>query len=77
MLRFISIRSRFVYLSALLVLALIVTNTVLINQTRRQNDLIARQVGSLDQIAQVGFEFFASGGDVAGGQRRGQGLGGV
>ena len=53
MLRFISIRSRFVYLSALLVLALIVTNAMLINQTRRQNDLIASQIGSLDQIVQA------------------------
>ncbi len=53
MLRFISIRGRFVYLSLLLVLALIVTNAVLINQTRLQNALIGRQAGSIDLIVRA------------------------
>ena len=50
MLRILSIRSRLVLLSLLLVASLIITNLVLINQMRRQADLIQRQTDSIDAI---------------------------
>jgi len=53
MLRFMSIRSRLVLLSLLLVATLIGTNLVLIHQTRLQNDLIRQQADHIDIIVRA------------------------
>ena len=53
MLRFLTIRSRLMFLSLLLVTSLIVTNLVLINQTRLQNRLIREQANSIDLIVRA------------------------
>ena len=50
MLRFLSIRSRLMFLTLLLVVSLIVTNLVLIRQTRIQSTLIDQQARNLDVI---------------------------
>ncbi len=50
MLRFLSIRSRLMFLTLLLVASLIVTNLVLIRQTRIQSDLIDQQARNIDVI---------------------------
>ena len=53
MLRFLSIRSRLMFVSLLLVVSLIVTNLVLVNQTRIQNRLIREQAHSIDLIVRA------------------------
>jgi len=53
MLRFLSIRSRLMFVSLLLVVSLIVTNLVLVNQTRIQNQLIREQANSIDLIVRA------------------------
>ena len=53
MLRILSIRSRLVFLSLLLIASLIVTNLVLINQTRSQAQFIKRQTASIDAIVRA------------------------
>ena len=50
MLRFVSIRSRLMFLSLLLVTSLITTNLVLVDQTRSQNRLIDQQAQNIDAI---------------------------
>jgi len=53
MLRYLSIRSRLIILSLLLVATLIGTNLVLIHQTRLQNDLIRQQADHIDTIVRA------------------------
>ncbi len=53
MLRILSIRSRLMFLSLLLVMSLIATNMVLINQARNQNVLIRQQALSMDLIVRA------------------------
>ncbi len=53
MLRFVSIRSRLIFLSLLLVTSLIATNLVLVSQTRTQNRLIGQQAQNIDVIVRA------------------------
>ena len=53
MLRLLSIRSRLMFLSLLLVASLVVTNLVLINQTRHQSRLIGQQATNIDLIVRA------------------------
>ena len=53
MLRFMSIRSRLVSLSLLMIASLIGTNALLIHQTRLQNELITEQARNIDVIVRA------------------------
>ena len=53
MLRLASIRSRLNLLSALFVVSLVITNVVLINQMRIQNDLIGQAARHIDVIVRA------------------------
>ena len=53
MLRLLSIRSRLSFLSVTLVLSLILTNLLLINQTRHQGRLIIEQAHNIGIISDV------------------------
>ena len=50
MLRIVSIRSRLMFLLLLVIASLVVTNLVLVNQTRIQTRLIGQQAHSIDLV---------------------------
>ena len=50
MLRIVSIRSRLMFLLLLVIASLVVTNLVLVNQTRIQTGLIGKQARNIDLV---------------------------